>query len=348
MLARNVDCPTCGALTGDSCVTGKGTRSHSFHAARQALANGQKQLPLKPPMKKKEVVDSSKMVNHIALVIDSSTSMSGIIDRAREVFNQQLANIKNNVVKSGLKTFISVYSFDQSVNCFQGNVSIDNILPLTRDTYRVRAPATALRDAVGTAIADFDAHPDCERKNHSFLIVVITDGGENYSHRYSAVALPQMIRSRQQTDRWTFAFMVPEGHASLTARIMGVPIGNVQEWDQTDHGIRTAGDMINSGMDGYYKKSLLGERSTATFFADLKNVKEVDLQNLTDLSGNFLRLKVEHDSDIRDFVNRKVRDDRHVGNKINCYQQGQAYYQLTKSVLVQENKGFLIMDKTTG
>jgi hypothetical protein len=41
--------------------------------------------------------------------------------------------------------------------------------------------------------------------------MVITDGEDNNSRKYSGVAIGSIIRTLQATDKWTFVFRVPKG-----------------------------------------------------------------------------------------------------------------------------------------
>ncbi|HEC72063.1 MAG: zinc finger domain-containing protein [Candidatus Thorarchaeota archaeon] len=357
MSPRQVVCPTCGVRPGQSCVTVDGFRAHGYHAARKGVANDNGAAKPKPKKAKKKLepampqqVDASKLVNHIALIIDGSGSMGHLYKKAREVINSQLKTIKKNAAANSIKTFVSLYVFEDRVKTIYVNVPIKMAAPLSEFDYGRNMGMTALRDTVMQAAADFNQWTN--DVNHSFLIVTVTDGMENASRRYRGHSgkkqFQESVERLQKTDLWTFVYSVPPGDSREVQDSLGAHPGNIQEWQQTEQGIKRAGDMISSGLDTYYTSRAQGQRSTTTYFADLKHVDDADLENLNDVSGNFIRWKIPYDVDIRSFVNGKVNSDMRVARQIDRYRQGKGYYQLTKSVLVQENKRFLIMDKKTG
>ena len=372
----NVVCPVCDARIGERCVTASGAPAKSPHKGRKDLAAKLKkpqrkaspkkvakskvdlskvdprvrQRPLTQTVMKQEPVqpDPLNLVNHIALIVDASVSMYNVIDRARTVFNEQLNNIRKNAAKSGQKTLISVYKFGSHVEPLQLHASPETINQLTRQTYDAEMNSTRLRDAVGIAISDFRTIREINDVNHSFLVITITDGDENDSRRFNTASIQNMIAQAHSTDRWTFAFLVPPRHSRLITKNFGAYAGNIIEWETTNRGVVQAGTQIASGLNTFFDSRAKGKKSTQTFFANLDKVDDVDLASCDDISSNFFRWKVKGNCPIRDFVNQMIDEKPAVADKINGFQQGNGYYELTKSELVQEYKDFIIMDKQTG
>lgn len=362
----NVKCPTCGVARGQKCVTSSGAPAKSPHAARKGraveVANRPKPAKAKsqaaPQQKpitqtvmsedKGEQVDTTKLFNHIALIVDASGSMGGLEHRTREVFNEQLETIKKNARETGQETRISVYRFGTKVSCIQHEMPPNMVQPFTRANYQANMGTTALMDAVGQAIGDGLKLPNAKDINHSYLIVAITDGYENASQRFDQHEIQRLIKDMHASDRWTFAFLVPRGNARNIVQVFGAYAGNVTEWDQTERGIQQAGIIISKGLGDYYQVRASGQRSSKSFFANLAQVSDQDLDNCVDISGDFFRWKVPHDMPIKQMVEERCAQDPRVRAKIHGFQAGRGYYQLTKSELVQEYKDFVIMDKKTG
>lgn len=359
-----VDCPFCHVKAGEYCVTftkGKDNYKKATHphkqrviAARNIPVQNMPAPPTQQPISQQvpivdptPAVDVSKLVNHIAFIIDASGSMDSIIDRARDVFNNQLETIKKNAATSGQKTLISMYKFGTTVATIMQDYAPENALPLTHYNYDSNMGMTALRDAVWHAIAHFSNLPHANDTNHSFLIVTVTDGEENQS-KISLNALHTRIQELQITDRWTFAFMTPRGCSRAVQQYTGAYPGNIQEWDQTEKGIANAGTIISAGLGDYYQSRSIGKKSTQSFFANLNNINDADLRNLKDLNGEFFRWNVANKVRIDEFVKEMIRTDARVAGKISRFQPGRGYYQLTKPELVQEYKDFAILDTNTG
>lgn len=106
-----------------------------------------------------------------------------------------------------------------------------------------------LFDSVDKLIDLLSAAPDANDPSVSFLVMVITDGEEN-SSMIKGPALAAKIRNRQATDRWTFVFRVPFGGKAELVRL-GIPAGNIQEWEQTEEGYREATQVTTRSVTDY-------------------------------------------------------------------------------------------------
>lgn len=176
----------------------------------------------------------------------------------------------------------------------------------------------------------------------SFLVMAVTDGEENASRRYSARTIAEKIRKLQATDRWTFVFRVPRGYSrSLVS--MGIPVGNILEWDQTEQGVAVATAATRQAFDNYYTKRASGVRSTKSFYADLSDVSAKDVKkSLKDISSEVLLWPVSEKDDgkeIRHFVEKRTGE---------TFVKGTAFYQLVKAEReVQDYKKLVIRDKNS-
>lgn len=283
--------------------------------------------------------------NRIALVIDASSSMGGFRNDVPRVVNEQVAEIKKNAAKLGQPTSLTIYSF------------ADTVTPLGHyeDVFSFRSfdgywPSgnTALFDAVGLAIGDFQRSPFVNDPNTSFLIIAVTDGEENRSRSFSQSSLAALMRDVERTDRWTFAFSVPRG-GRRTLRGFGIPDGNIQEWEQTRQGLETMSNATVSGLGSYYTARSTGQRRVSNFFEpDMTQVSRRDIQKLTDLSRDFHSWNVEDARPIREFVESKLAQQPALARRVgSSYQIGRGYYQLTKAEEVQASKDMAILDRAT-
>lgn len=279
-------------------------------------------------------------VNNIAFVIDRSGSMSSIRKDVVRVFNEQLKTIKNDAKKGDQETFISLYTF---------NSSVDKPLYFRRQAQVVKPMkslktqgGTALLDAVGTAMNDLGKVRGAKDDHVSFLVLVLTDGEEFSSRKYNK-KLPGMIKAAQKTDRWSIAFLTPKsGIKRLTS--FGIPKGNIQDWAASSKGATQAGKKLSEGLTGFFNARRSGKKAVSGFFqADLSNVTVTQVSGkLKNSSKDFSVWDVTKDGAIiRAFVDDKLKGKA-------TYKAGNGYYELTKSELVQAKKEIAIRDNKTG
>lgn len=303
------------------------------------LARRQTKLASSPP------VSTKTKRNFVAFVIDRSGSMSGLATAALKALNDNIKVLRDQSRSNGQKTFVSVVTFDTQIDFVRTAVDIELVKDVAYHEVTPRG-ATALYDAVGTAIENMSS-PNASKVlleaydsvvyDDSFLVITVTDGAENASKRYSGAKLSGEIKKLQQTDRWTFAFLVPPGEKRSLVAQLGVYEGNVVEWEATVKGVQTYSAANVAGTVSYVSARSHGINSTQTFYTDLSNVSAKQLKkDLDDLSSKVRVLNVDKEQDIRTFVQ----------NKTGKYVPGSAYYQLTKSEKkIQDYKKLLVMEK---
>jgi len=279
------------------------------------------------------------MKTYVGIARDHSGSMSGLRKEAKEDFNQLIDSLKQASNEEKIDTIVNSVTFGihSSVQREAFNSSLNAVDKLT--DYKADGQ-TPLWDAVGELIDMMSLVPDINESGVSFLVMVITDGQENSSIRWSANSLMKKIKELQSTDKWTFTFRVPQGYASQLSHLLGIPRGNVVEWEQTERGIRGSMVQTQAAVRTLYQKKKQGIQSSSSFYADLSQVTMKEVKNtLTDISAKVTIWKVKDGGiQIRDFVEKKKKE----------YQLGCAFYQLTKREEVQGQKLFVIRHKISG
>lgn len=285
------------------------------------------------------------MKNYIGISRDHSASMRNIAHVAAQDYNSKIDSIKKATLENNQDTIVSV------VECGSGNtdgisrvVVNSNVNALTPiENYVANGRGTPLFDSVGDLIEQFESMPDANDKNVSFLVMAITDGYENSSVKYDPYRIRNKIKQLIQTDRWSFIFRVPRGHANYMINL-GIPEGNILEWDQTERGTIEAAQQDREAFSQYFVGRSAGITSTQKFYSNLSNIssKEVE-QTLTDISKEVIIWPVgpkDNGVQIRDFVEARLNNSHML--------KGSAFYQLTKTEQkVQTYKKILIRDKKT-
>jgi len=289
--------------------------------------------------KPRKLVRNSGKKQYVGISRDHSGSMSGLIYAARNDYNDNINAIRKAADENGIDTIVSVVKCGVGYGLVEREVVNSNISTLQTLTSYSAEGQTPLFDSVGELIDLLSAVPDYDRENVTFLVMVVTDGQENYSKKWTGKTLGAKIRELQATDRWTFVFRVPPGYAQALSQL-GIPAGNIQEWEQTTEGLRKSTMQTMAAVSCYYAGVSRGVKSTDKFYADLKGVTKSDVKAvMTNISSEVRIWPVQSRAAIRDFVESKT------GN----YKAGAAFYQLTKpEKAVQDYKMIVVRNKKDG
>jgi len=274
--------------------------------------------------------------NHIAFIIDGSGSMQHLRYDAEKSLRSQINAAVEESKKHKQETYVTVTEFSDTVNIQYANENVKHFsktVPINCYT----GGYTALYDAVGKTVESMRLEHGKD-KDMSFVVAVITDGMENRSKDYSKYNLLDLINGLQATDKWSFVFQVPRGtYKAELCRLLGIPEGNVSEWDNTVEGLKTATAQNTVGINSFYAARSAGKSAIRSFYTtDLSKVSVSKVKKtLDDISSEVKSWKVEKECDITSFCNAKNGD----------YRAGAGFYQLTKTEEVQSYKKFLLVEK---
>jgi hypothetical protein len=289
--------------------------------------------------------EAAVLTNHVAFVLDISYSMQSCFKEAIRQLNRQFDLQKQESAKYKQNTTVSLFVFggngDYRVRSIFLGVPVQSVRYVSASEFQL-GDNTPLRDGYGFAIQEMGRFVDAYDKSTSFLVIGITDGGENSSYLWSASKLRDKIKQTVNSDRWTHTFLVPHGGRE-EIESYGVPPGNITEWENDVFGASVAGGAMASGNQNFYSARSNGSLSVSNFYVqpDLSSLTKTQVKkNLADLSTHFKSFEVTSESEVRDFVQKKTKKP---------YVIGSAYYQLMKTEKkVQPTKNILLRDKTTG
>jgi hypothetical protein len=295
--------------------------------------------------------------NHIAILIDRSGSTQSIAGGIRKQFNHQGRLINEQATASGQKTHLSLYTFSDEADhplLFEVPLGLVSLNDIKDDDYVING-MTALFDCVGRAIKDLSTFHETTRGDHSFLVIVLTDGQENQSREYGGTTgarkLVKLMQEKIASDVWTFAFLVPKGDKANLVDNFGIPEGNVQEWDQTAKGVEVMGKQAEAGLRSFFDARAAGKKSVKSFFTDLSKVSAKQVAKaLTEVTGNFKKQAVMKAdcNDVDQHGNKAVVIQPFCEKYFNQYVIGNAFYSLTKTEKVQDHKTVVIEDRKSG
>ncbi len=228
----------------------------------------------------------NKKETHVALVLDKSFSMSGCRPQALAALNEQIDGLKASGHKGG-KTFVSIILFSDKIDIVQERVPVAHLEHLTMRDY-VLDGNTALRDAMMTAI-DVMVDERSRDINQGFLVVLVSDGGENSSGTDQAT-LKSRIDELEGSDRWTFTYLL-DGHSwedieTLSHSGFGSSIGNYASFTNSAQGMRSAGSGLVASTALYMSSRAVGVTAKKDFYTDAKLGKQDGIETADDNIGS--------------------------------------------------------------
>lgn len=147
----------------------------------------------------------NKNLTEVVFILDRSGSMSGLEQDTIGGFNSLIKKQK----KEEGEVLVSTVLFDDASEVIYNRVPIQKVELMTDRTYYVRG-CTALLDAVGGAIhhiANVHKYAKEEDVPAKTLFVIITDGYENASRKYTYRKVKKMIELEKNKYDWEFIFL---------------------------------------------------------------------------------------------------------------------------------------------
>ena len=130
-------------------------------------------------------------------------------------------------------------------------VDVKTVELMTENDYEPRG-CTALLDAVGGAIRHIgNVHKYARREDVSekTIFVIITDGMENASHKYTYVRLQEMIKRQKEKYGWKFLFLGANIDAPKEARRFGIDEKRAVTYKNDGVGVHKNYEVISETMD---------------------------------------------------------------------------------------------------
>ena len=178
----------------------------------------------------------------LVFILDRSGSMSGLESDTIGGFNAMIAKQK----KQDGECFVSTVLFDDVSEVLHDRVKLSEIPEMTDRDYTVRG-CTALIDALGDAIhhiANIHKYARPENVPGHTMFVIMTDGMENASHRYSSGKVRQMIEKEKEKYGWEFLFIGANIDAVETAARYGIRQDRAVNYHADQEGTGVAYDCI--------------------------------------------------------------------------------------------------------
>ena len=199
-----------------------------------------------------------KTIYHI--LVDKSGSMSDCIDQTINGFNEQVAKIREMELEfpEQLMT-IGLTTFNTHVDHLYYMKPVEHAYKMDHRNYRPEG-STAMLDAMAQTMKELSQfqQQSNEQLPTTVVMVILTDGYENASRRYTLKNVKEMVEEREASGTWTFSFLGATLDAVDVAEQMSIRRENSIAFEK--RGMKEeVWDRLDSSMRGYYDKKRKGE-----------------------------------------------------------------------------------------
>lgn len=185
-----------------------------------------------------------KGLTEVIFILDRSGSMAGLESDTIGGFNSMIEKQK----KEEGETIISTVLFDNEVEVLHDRVDLKKLNSITDKEYYVRG-CTALLDAIGGSIHHISVvhkYAREEDRPEKTLFVIITDGLENSSRKYSYKKVKKMVEHQKRELGWGFLFLGANIDAIEVAGQFGIHKDHAVNFECDSAGIALQYDVISN------------------------------------------------------------------------------------------------------
>ncbi len=159
-------------------------------------------------------------VTELVFILDRSGSMHGLEQDTIGGFNSLID--KQKTVEG--KCYVTTVLFNDRAETVHDRAELSEIRPMTEKDYSVGG-CTALLDALGDTIrhiASIHRYARPEDVPEHTLFVIMTDGLENASHRYTGDEVRRLVEHEKEKYGWEFLFLAANIDAAEAAGRCGI------------------------------------------------------------------------------------------------------------------------------
>ena len=175
-------------------------------------------------------------ITELVFILDRSGSMSGLESDTVGGFNTMIEKQK----KQNAPCYVSTVLFNHTSEVLYDRVKLGEVQKMTEEDFFVGG-STALMDAIGGAIhhiGNIHKYIRPEDVPANTMFVIMTDGMENASRRYSSEQVKQMIERQKKRYGWEFLFIGANIDAVETAARYGIDADRAVNYHADKEGTR--------------------------------------------------------------------------------------------------------------
>lgn len=209
-----------------------------------------------------------KNLTELVFILDRSGSMYGLEQDTIGGFNSMLTKQKSLDGECRITTVL----FDHQYTLFHDRIDIQAVSPMTKKDYNVGG-STALLDAIGTTIDKLirvQRHTAESYRAQKVIFVIITDGEENSSRKYSYDQVKAKIEHEKEAYGWEFIFLGANMDAVKTASQFGIHADRAAEYVPDAVGTTLNFEMMSNAVSEFRQCSTISDQHFETIRKDRK------------------------------------------------------------------------------
>lgn len=165
--------------------------------------------------------------------------------------NEYFETLKEQVKKgSPMKATLVTFNSMKHQVVYE-DVKIKDVTPLKSEQYQPNH-MTPLYDSLARLIRSTDPKV---KKSDRALMIIVTDGQENYSNETKLADIQALIRERTEAGNWTFVYIGAHADAWAEAGSMGFSVGNTQSISHDPLAVTRMSRGLASASTSYYMAS---------------------------------------------------------------------------------------------
>lgn len=187
-----------------------------------------------------------KGLTELVFIIDKSGSMYEMTKDTIGGFNSMIEKQK----KGEGEVVVSTVLFSNFSHVLHDRVDVKSVEPMTEKDYQADG-CTALLDAIGGAIHHIgNIHKYARREDvpENTIFVIMTDGMENASHRYSSKEVKKKIEHQKEKYGWEFLFIGANIDAVETAKHFGIGHDRAVNYHSDEMGTAVAYNAVSEAV----------------------------------------------------------------------------------------------------
>lgn len=216
----------------------------------------------------KEDINMKKQLTEMVFILDKSGSMAGLETDTIGGFNSMIERQK----EESSEALVTTVLFSDKSHIVHDRVDIAALEPMNKDIYRVGG-STALIDAIGGTIkhiVNIHRYIREEDRPEKTVFIIITDGQENTSHRYSSAEVKAMIEKEKTKYGWEFIFLAANIDAVETAAGFGIDSDRAVNYHSDTDGTRASYESVSEAISELRQGGLFDTRWRQKVDSDFK------------------------------------------------------------------------------
>lgn len=204
----------------------------------------------------------------LVFILDKSGSMAGLESDTIGGFNAMLKKQKEVPGECRITTVL----FDNHYELLHDRIDLRAVGPMTEREYRVGG-STALLDAIGLTIEKLVSVQKNTAESYraeNVMFVIITDGEENSSRRFSSDRVKAMIEHEKEKYGWEFVFLGANIDAVETAGKFGISADRAVDYVPDGRGTELNFQMMSEAVADFRETRVLPQAPLEAIRGDHK------------------------------------------------------------------------------